>query len=198
MSSLFVPTQKNWVRGSVAAVVLLVVALVLPQLTWADHTPDHADSQFANLSSISPSAAYTALVEKYSTGELVYHAPGSRDALSSSISPSGAYAALVEKYKTGELIYHAPGRRDDRSFPASVNPAQTDAAFLAANPEAMAYWRYVSAQQEVAAAASSARWVALGAYYTDRAAAFLAANPEIRAFRYNGAQQDCSEPGLQC
>jgi hypothetical protein len=115
MPSFVVPMQKKWVWVSVAA-LLLLVASVLPQLTWADHAADHP-------SSISASEAYAALVEKYKTGELVYHAPGRRGDGSFSISASEAYAALVEKYKTGELVYHAPGRRGDSSFSISASEA---------------------------------------------------------------------------
>ena len=200
MSSYFVSTQRNWLWVSVAALVLLVVALVLPQLAWADHASDHVDDQ----ASISPSASMSSVLS----------------------------LDLLRHYNAGELVSTATGRGDDRSPTASMSSAQTDAAFLSANPEAVVFQRFVSAQQEVAAGASSARWVALGAYHaisdevaaaassarwvalgefytdsvvdllaefhTDSNAAFLAANPEIRAFRYNLAQQDCSEASLQC
>jgi hypothetical protein len=213
---IFDPPRKNTARLRVAALVLLVVALVIPQLTWADHASDHPDSQVGNLSSISssaayaalvgkyktgdlvfntpgrrddrsfgisPSGAYGALVEKYGTGDLVFNTPGRRDDRSFGISPSGAYGALVEKYGTGELVYHAPGRRDDRLFTAPVNPEQIDAAFLAANPETMVSRRYAASRQAVAEAANSARWVALGEYYTSMGTTFLAANPEIMVYR---------------
>jgi len=180
---IFDPPRKNTARLRVAALVLLVVALVIPQLTWADHASDHPDSQVGNLSSISSSAAYAALVGKYKTGDLVFNTPGRRDNRSFGISPSGAYGALVEKYGTGELVYHAPGRRDDRLFTAPVNPEQIDAAFLAANPETMVSRRYAASRQAVAEAANSARWVALGEYYTSMGTTFLAANPEIMVYR---------------
>jgi hypothetical protein len=180
---IFDPPRKNTARLRVAALVLLVVALVIPQLTWADHASDHPDSQVGNLSSISSSAAYAALVGKYKTGDLVFNTPGRRDDRSFGISPSGAYGALVEKYGTGELVYHAPGRRDDRLFTAPVNPEQIDAAFLAANPETMVSRRYAASRQAVAEAANSARWVALGEYYTSMGTTFLAANPEIMVYR---------------
>jgi hypothetical protein len=149
---------------------------------------------------MSPSEAYAALVEKYKSGELVFHTPGRRDDRSFSSSPSEAYAALVEKYKSGELVFHTPGRRDDRSFSASGVSEQTDAAFLAANPEIMVLRRYVAAQQGRAAAASSARWVALGEYYTGNAgrdAAFLAANPEMMV-HMRFVQDGCSALGQVC
>ena len=110
MKNLIVPTQKNGVQVRVVALVLLLVTLVIPQLVWADHASDHSISQFDEMPSILAKQAYAALVEKYQTGELVYHAPGRRDDRSFSISPSEEYAALVEKYRTGELVYHAPGR----------------------------------------------------------------------------------------
>ena len=197
MRSFVIPAQKNRALVWAAALVLLAVSLVIPQLTWADHASDHPTSQFDDPDIISPSEAYAALVEKYKTGELVYHAPGRRDDRSFAPSPNEAYAALVEKYKTGELVYHAPGRRDDRSFAPAVNSGLTDEAFLAANPEVLAYWRSVSAQQE-GAEASSARWVALGSYYTARNAAFLADNPEADAYLRYVAQQGCSEVVLEC
>jgi hypothetical protein len=218
MRSLVYPTRKNRVQA--AALVLFVVALVIPQLAWADHASDHPYSQFDDPSLVSTSEGYAALAEKYKTGELVYNAPGRRDDRSFSISPSKAYYALVEKYKTGELVYNAPGRRDGRSFATSDNLGPTDAAFLAANPEIMAFRRYGALQQGVTAAASSARWVALGNYYMEKSeraaaadsarwvalgsvytsgnAAFLSENPEIMAFRRFVGQQDCSAPGLQC
>lgn len=102
MKSLSFSTQKNGLQ--VAALVLLVVTLVIPLLAWADHASDHPYGQFDDPSSIS-------------SGE--------------------AYAALVEKYRAGELVFHAPGSRDDRSFSDLA-----DTAFLAANPEIMAYRRY--------------------------------------------------------
>ena len=110
MKSLFLPTQRNRVQVRVAALMLLLVALVIPQLVWADHASDHPISQFEEMPSILATQAYAALIEKYKTGELEYHAPGRRDDRSFSFSPSEAYAALVEKYRAGELVYHAPGR----------------------------------------------------------------------------------------
>ena len=187
MRSFVYPTRKN--RVQVAALVLFVVALVLPQLAWADHASDHVDDQ----ASISPSASMSSVLS----------------------------LDLLRHYNAGELVSTATGRGDDRSPTASMSSAQTDAAFLSANPEAVVFQRFVSSQQEVAAGASSARWVALGAYHAisdevaaaassarwvalgayyalDSDDAFLAANPEIRAFRYNLAQQDCSESAPQC
>lgn len=162
MRSLVTPLKKNRVLARAAVLSLLVVALVIPQLTWADHASDHPYGQFDDPSNSSP-------------GE--------------------AYAALVEKYEAGDLVFHTPGRRDDRSF-SSAPSARS--ATLAANPEIAVYQRYAAARLEVAAAASSARWVALGEYYADGGAAFLAANPEIAMHRRYVAQQDCSDLGLQC
>jgi hypothetical protein len=110
MKSLVFPTQKNRVQVRLAALVLLLMTLAIPQFVWADHASDHPISQFEEMPSILARQAYAALVEKYESGELVYHAPGRRDDRSFSISPSEAYAALVEKYRTGELVYHATGR----------------------------------------------------------------------------------------
>jgi hypothetical protein len=196
--------------------VLLAVALVIPQLAWADHASDHPYSQFDDPSINSPSVAYDALVEKYKAGELVFHAPGRRDDRSFSTSPSEAYAGLVEKYKSGELVFHAPGRRDDRSFSTSLSEADS-----ADSDRWVAQGKYYLEKSERAAAADSARWAALGASYTSgnagflaenpeimvsrryaasdqTDAAFLAANPEIMTFRRFVGQQDCSDLGLQC
>ncbi len=46
MKSLVVPTKKNGAKVQVAAMVLLLVALVIPQLVLADHASDHPISQF--------------------------------------------------------------------------------------------------------------------------------------------------------
>jgi hypothetical protein len=182
-------TRKNTVQLRVAALVLLAVALVIPQLSWADHASDHPYSQFDDPAPVSPSYGYAALVEKYKTGELVFHTPGRRDDRSFSSSPSEAYAALVEKYKTGELVFNAPGRRDDRSFSASADSARW-----------VAQGKYYMEESERAESAAAARWVALGEYYTDdtgRDAAFLAANPEIMVYM-RFVQDGCSEPGQVC
>ena len=151
MRSFVYPTRKN--RGHVAALVLLALALVIPQLAWADHASDHPYSQFDDPSIISSaSVAHDALVEKY------------KEDRSFSASPSVAYDALVEKYKSGALVYNAPGRRDDRSFSippsaswtirAEANPGMDVAqwytparASLAVNPELMAVRRYAASQQ---------------------------------------------------
>jgi hypothetical protein len=149
-------TRKNAVQRRVAALVLFAIALMIPQLTWADHASDHPYGQFDD------------------------------PAL---ISLSEGSAALVEKYESGELVFHTPGRPDDRSFRTSADSVQIDAAFLAANPEIMVLRRLVASQQGIAAAADSARWVALGEYYADGGATFLTANPEIMVLRRLVASQ---------
>jgi hypothetical protein len=178
MKILGFSTQTN--RFQVAALVLLAVALAIPPLAWADHASDHPYGQFDDPSSTSASDAHKALLEKYETGELVFHAPGRRDDRSFSTSASEAYEALVEKYGSGELVFHAPGRRDDRSFNALATQERMDAAFLAANPEIMSYRRFAAGPLQ------------------QRDAAFLAANPEIMSFRRYAAQQNCLELILQC
>ena len=70
MKSFVVPTQKNSSQVRVAALMLLLVALVIPQLAWADHASDHPISQFEEMPSILARQAYAALVEKYQAGEL--------------------------------------------------------------------------------------------------------------------------------
>jgi hypothetical protein len=159
----------------VAALVLLVMALVIPQFTWADHASDHPDSQFDNLASISPSEAYVALVENYAMGNLVYNAPGRRGD-----SPSTAFAGPAQIGVT--FVSANPEIMTVQRYAAGV-AQETGADLLATNPEIAAYRRYAVSRQDVAAAASSARWVALGAYYTARGAAFQATNPEIAAYR---------------
>jgi hypothetical protein len=176
-------TPKNAVQVRVAALVLLAIALMIPQLTWADHASDHPYGQFDDSALISLSEGSAALVEKYKSGELVFHTPGRPDDRAFSISPGEAYTALVETYREGELVYHAPGRRDDSLLTTSVNSEQVDAAFLAANPETIVSRRHAASGHAVAEAADSARWVALGEYYADRGATFLSANPEIMVLR---------------
>ena len=97
------PTRKNAVQLRVAALVLLAVVLVIPQLTWADHASDHPYSQFDDPALVSPSEGYADLVEKYKTGELVFHTPGRRDDRSFSSSPSEA--------EPGGRPMPRPGRR---------------------------------------------------------------------------------------
>jgi hypothetical protein len=173
MKSLAISTQKNSVWVRVAALALIVVTILVPQLTWADHASDHPDRQVA--------------VAKN-------HNPG-RD-LGGVYSPSGeAYAALVAKYKAGELVFQAPGRGDDGSASVSANPEliiarryyptnlarSTDVAFLAANPEVMISRRGYAASLVQAADA-----------------AFLAANPEVMTSRRYASSGGCYIIGLAC
>ena len=201
MRSFVYPTRKN--RVQVAALVLFVVALVIPQLAWADHASDHPYSQFDDPALVSAGDVYATLVEKYKSGELVYNAPGRRDDRSFSIPPSASWTIRAEANPGMDVAqWYTPAR-----------------ASLAVNPELMAFRRYAASQQAEAAAASSARWVALGNYYmekSERAAAassarwiglgdyyadgnevFLAANPEIMTVR-RFVQDGCSALGQAC
>jgi len=164
MPSLVV-LQKSQMRVSVAVLVLLLVALVLPQLTWADSASDHPDGQFDNLSSISPSVAHAALLEKYTTGELVYHAPGSRQDRSSTalMNPGltdpallAAYPEVVTYRRNVNAYLHYFAQKDCSELAtqsevttyrrsASMNPGLTDPALLAAYPEVLTYRRNVDA-----------------------------------------------------
>ena len=53
-------TQTNWVLLLMAALVLaLLVAMIIPQLAWADHDPNHSD-ELAAAQRERAMAAYTA------------------------------------------------------------------------------------------------------------------------------------------
>jgi hypothetical protein len=198
----------------VAALVLLAVTLLIPQLTWADHASDHPYSQFDDPSIVSSaSVAHDALVEKY------------KEDRSFSASADSARWASQGKYymEESERAAVADSARWVALGEYHTNDTGRNAAFLAANPEVMASQRYATAQQEPAVVASSARWVALGKYYMEKAeraaaadsarwaaqgsryaakdqtdAAFLAANPEIMTYQRYAGQQNCSDLGLQC
>jgi hypothetical protein len=159
--------------------VLLAVALVIPQLTWADHASDHPYSQFDDPALVSPSEGYAALVEKYMTRELVYHAPGRRDDNPSSMSPSEAYAADSARWVAQGTYYMEKSER----------AAAADSARWVAQGN---YYK-----SERAAAADSARWAALGSHYTASNAVFLAENPEVMTYR-RSVQDGCSELGQVC
>lgn len=172
MKNIIITELKKRMQVWVAA-LLLLSALVFPQIAGADHTTDQRHAQANTPSSTSSNEAYAVLVTKYNTGEVEFHAPGSRVGGSSGILPVEAHAALVEKFKTGELVFHAPGRRDDSSFT------------LLANPELRIFQSYVVASPQVLAAdADTARWVAQGAAYIAKSdATLLAMNPELGILR---------------
>jgi hypothetical protein len=200
MNSLVMSKQKSRLYVQVAASLLLLAALVAPQLAWADHASDHPEreSVLAGEANVAP---YVALVEKYQSGELVYHAPGRRDAQVFSVSASQAYAALVEKFKNGELVFHAPGRRDDRAFSVSAG-----SALIAANPELIAARGYyaanvsVSTASSAAADVSSARWAGVGDSYAARfqaAADASSARYQALAGWYDQSSLSAANPELR-
>ena len=214
MPSLIV-LRKGRMRISAAVLVLLMVALVLPQLTWADSASDHTVGQFDNLSSISPSEAQAVLLEKYRTGELLYHALGDQQDRSSttSINPGltdpallAAYPEVVTYRRNVEAYLRYFAQQDCSELAtqsevsayrrnASMNPGLTDPALLAAYPEVLTYRRNVDAylryfaQQDCPDLAPS-----LEAMASQHSAAInpgltepalLAAYPEVVAYRRN-------------
>jgi uncharacterized protein (DUF433 family) len=152
--------------------VLLAVALLLPQIAWADHGPDYTDTPVRTLSSSSSAASYQ-----------------------SGLVSSGLLAAypeiLVFRHDVMAFLRYSP--RQDCS--ASMNPGLTDPALLAAYPEIMTYRRNVAAYlnyvagldcQELAArpeAASSRPSALLKPGLTDPA--LLTAYPEVLAYRHD-------------
>jgi len=198
MTSSFVSAYKGRAWMSAAALVLMAVALLLPQFAWADHAPDYSDLPVRNLSSESSAASYQ-----------------------SGLVSSGLLAAypeiLVYRHDVVAFLRYSP--RQDCS--AQMNSGLTDPALLAAYPEIMTYRRNVAAYlnyvvgldcQEMPARSEliSARPSALmNSGLTDPA--LLAAYPEISAYRHDvmafldytarpSARQICSEklgPGLK-
>ena len=162
MTHIIVTAQKDRIRISLAALVLLAVSIVVTPPAWAGFTSEQPVGE-----SDAPSA----------------------------ISPSAAYAALLHTFRTGEELLQSPGSQDARSYTASANLVQTDAAYLAANPQ-LAYRRPFSTQRGLGAATRSARLVALGAYYRQQATTFLDANPEIGVYQRYAGQPTC--PTLSC
>ena len=183
MRSVIMSTKKNRSQVWVAASVLLVAALVIPQLALADHASDHPYGQFDDPSINSSSDAYAALVENYETGALAFNAPGRRDNRSFSISSSDAYAALVENYKSGALAFNAPGRRDNRSF--AISTSDTYASLVEKYKTGALVFNAPGRGDDRSFTASAD----LGL----EDAAFLAANPEVMAARRGvPAQEDAA------
>jgi hypothetical protein len=212
MKSLVISNQKSRLQLQVAASLLLQAALVAPQMARADHASDHPERESVSAGEAN-TAPYLALLEKYETGELVYHAPGRRDDRAFGDLTSQAYAALVAKFESGELVFHAPGRRDDRVFNMAAGAAavDVDSARWAALGDSYA------GRSQAAADASSARYQALAEWYGEKDlanpelfaargyyqgggidAGYLAANPEVRVSRAFGFQSVCLVAGAQC
>ena len=172
MRSFVAQTRKNQFWVLVAALVLLVVALVIPQLAWADHASDHPDDQFDTQSS---SARWVALGEYYTD-------------MGATFLAANPEVMAYQCYASAQQGAAAAG---------SISPRLTNPTQLAAYPEVLAYQRSMAAQK-AGVTASSARWAALGEYYSDMGATFFAANPEISAHRQYVGQQVCFESGSQC
>jgi hypothetical protein len=183
------PTRKNRVQVRVAAMVLLAVTLLIPQLTWADHASDHPYSQFDDPSIISSaSVAHDALVEKY------------KEDRSFSASADSARWVAQGKYYMEESERAAAASSARWVAQGKYYMEESERAAAADSARWVAQGKHYMEESERAAAASSARWVALGEYYTDdtgRDAAFLAANPEIMVYM-RFVQDGCSEPGQVC
>jgi hypothetical protein len=194
------PTRQNAVQLRVAALVLLAVVLVIPQLTWADHASDHPYSQFDDPALVSPSEGYADLATKFRTGELEFHTPGRRDDRSFSASAGSARWVAQGKYYMEESERAAAAGSARWVAQGKYYMEESGRGAAADSARWVAQGKYHMEESERAAAADSARWVALGEYYTDdtgRDAAFLAANPEIRVFM-SVVQDGCSKPGQVC
>jgi hypothetical protein len=105
MNSLSIPlTQTNRARGLLVALgLMLVVALLIPQLTWADHSSTDA-IQF-DVVAASPGASDAA-----SSPSSVASCDGSSDLNADEEEACDWFSALSESYSAGELEYNAPGR----------------------------------------------------------------------------------------
>jgi len=172
MTSPLFSSSRNRAWTSVAGAVLLVVALLLPQIAWADHGPDYTNTPVRTLDSSSSAASYQ-----------------------SGLVSSGLLAAypeiLVFRHDVMAFLSYSP----QQDCSASMNPGLTDPALLAAYPEIMTYRRNVAAYldyvagldcQELAArpeAVSSRPSALLKPGLTDPA--LLAAYPEVLAYRHD-------------
>jgi hypothetical protein len=155
MKSLYVSTQKNGVQVRVAALVLVLVALMLPQFAWADHASDHPDGQFNSQSSFSAigaselmDAAFLAANPEVAAFRR-YAAAQQRAALAA--NPELAIYRRYAASQQGTALSANPELAVYRRYAASqlgaglsAYYADGDAAFVDANPELRAYWRYVS------------------------------------------------------
>jgi hypothetical protein len=193
-------SQKN--RVQLLALVLLAVALVIPQLAWADHASDHPYSQFDDpaTESVDADTARWVALGKYYEGksERAAAADGARwfargnfylaESERAAAADSARWASLAATY-TGAigdaalLAANPEGGADGSASLAALGSTFHEAsgnAFLAVNPEAVAYLRF---------AARAGR-------ETD-AAGFLAANPEAGAYVRWVGQEGCSV-GVGC
>lgn len=191
-SSFSVYKSRPWI--SVAALALLVVALLLPHLAWAEHGWDYTNTPVRTLASGS-----------------------SADSYPSGLTSSGLLAAYPEilAFRHDVMAFLTYSPRQDCS--AATNPGLKDPALLAAYPEIMTYRRNVAAYlqyvvgldcQELAARPvpiSSRPGALMKPGLTDPA--LLAAYPEVLAYRHDvmafldySAQSICfgaTGPGLK-
>ena len=104
MNSLSITrTQPNRARGVLVALgLILLVALLIPQLTWADHT----DSDPAQFDVVASAADASSSGSAYSRA--------SCDGLSDEDADLGEacefFSSLSASYAAGEIEYNAPGR----------------------------------------------------------------------------------------
>jgi len=198
MTSSFVSAYKGRAWISVAGVVLLVVvALLLPQIAWADHGPDYTNTPVRTLSSGSSAASYQ-----------------------SGLVSSGLLAAYPEilafRHDVMAFLMYSPRQ----GCSAAMNPGLTDPALLAAYPEIMTYRRNVAAYLDYVVGLDCQALAARLEPVSSRPSALmnpgltdptlLAAYPEVLAYRHDvmafldyaarpSAREACSEtlgPGL--
>jgi hypothetical protein len=75
----------------VVLALVLLVALMIPGLAWADHSSDDLESQFDAAAELSSYESSQWLTQQYIDGQLVRR-------------------ALTQQFIDGELVRYAPGR----------------------------------------------------------------------------------------
>jgi hypothetical protein len=211
MTNLFVSVFKARLRGSVAVLVLLVVALLSPQIAWADHASDHPDRQVGDLSLVSVAASYkprlmdSALLAAYPEVVAYQHDVMAflnysrwQDCsvqMSSGLTDPVLLAAYPEimtyrrnvtaylNYVVGVDCRELAARSDIASFRPSdlMKPGLTDAALLAAYPEVLAYRHDIMAFLDYSARQLCSATLSAGL----KDPVLLAAYPEILTYRRN-------------
>ncbi len=194
MTDLFASLYRRRGRVSGAALVLLAVALLLPQFAWANHAPEHPDRQISELPFVSSSAAYK---------------PGLMNSALLAAYPE----VLAYQHDVRAFLQYSPWQ----DCSVQINSGLRDPVLLAAYPEIKAYRRNVTAylnyvvgldcrdleaRPEVISSRPSAL---MKPGLTD--AALLSAYPEVLAYRHDvmafldySAPKFCSEalgPGLK-
>lgn len=106
MNSLSIPrTQPKRARGLLVALgLMLVVALLIPQLTMADHV-DTDPSQF-DLAGASPAGGDASS----SSSSGIARCDGSSELSADEAEACDWFDSLLVSYAAGELEYNAPGR----------------------------------------------------------------------------------------